>query len=375
MAPKTQNTSIETQTDHRFPCDTCGADMHFDPENHTLLCPHCGATSDVDLSASKPLREHSFDANVDPNLWIEDRDDLQQERVTHCTSCSAQIDFSDSAHATQCPYCASPIVTDTGSKRSHKPDGVLPFHLKEPQARQALAQWLGARWLAPNGMAEFARKGRSMSGTYMPYWTYDAQTKSEYNGERGDYYYVTKHVTINGESRTRRERKTRWRRASGRVARFFDDVLVAASTALPQNHLEGLEPWDLPATRPYSPDYLAGFNAESYTVSREEGFLVAQSKMEGIIERDVRFDIGGDRQRIHNLNTQVSNVTFKHILLPVWSAAYKYRGQTYRVLINGQTGRVTGTRPYSRIKVFFAVIGALLALAVVAYGVYRAENG
>lgn len=371
----TKSSPVLPSSEHRFPCGTCGADMHFDPENHDLLCPHCGATSDLDFSTSTALREHSFNADIDPNLWIEDTEDQQQTRVTHCTSCSAQIDFSDTAHATQCPYCASPIVTDTGQKRSHKPDGVLPFHLKETQARQALVDWLGSRWFAPNSMAEFARKGRSMSGTYMPYWTYDAQTKSDYSGERGDDYYVTKNVTINGKQSTRRERKTRWRRASGRVARFFDDVLVAASTALPQKHLQGLEPWDLPATRPYSPDYLAGFNAESYTVSRAEGFLVAQSKMERIIERDVRFDIGGDRQRIHSLNTQVSNVTFKHILLPVWSAAYKYRGKTYRVLINGQTGQVTGERPYSRVKVIFAGLVALLISAVVAYVWYQAEYG
>lgn len=367
--------ALKTDETHLFPCSTCGADMHFDPENHHLLCPHCGATSDVDLSGSKPVREQSFEAPVDPNLWLEDRDDAHQERVSHCSSCNAQIEFSDSAHAAQCPYCASPIVTDTGLKRSHKPDGVLPFHLKETQARQALIDWLGTRWLAPNGMAEFARKGRTMSGTYMPYWTYDAQTNSQYTGQRGDDYYVTKTVTINGERRTRQQRKTRWRSATGRVARFFDDVLVTASTALPQKHLEGLEPWDLPATRPYSPDYLAGFNAESYTVSREEGFLVAQSKMERVIERDVRFDIGGDRQRIHSLKTQVSDVSFKHILLPVWSAAYKYRGETYRVVINGQTGRVTGTRPYSRTKVTFAVLGAMMVIALVAYVIYMSKNG
>jgi hypothetical protein len=251
----------------------------------------------------------------------------------------------------------------------------LPFSVKETEARNALGNWLGSRWFAPNGMADFARKGRPMAGTYMPYWTYDAQTASDYKGERGDDYYVTKRVRINGEMRTQKQRKTKWRRASGRVSRFFDDVLVAASTALPKNHLEGLEPWDLPHTRPYSPDYLAGFNAESYTVSREDGFQAAQVKMENVIERDVRFDIGGDRQRIHDLKTQVSNVTFKHILLPVWSAAYKYRGETYRVLINGQTGRVTGQRPYSRAKLVFAGFLAMLVLAVVLYFMYQAETG
>ncbi|RPE72085.1 hypothetical protein EDD53_1228 [Pacificibacter maritimus] len=358
--------------EHEFPCATCGADMHFDPEGHQLLCSHCGAVQDLDTSQFKPLRERPFTTS-DPDLWAQDDRDIEIKQVAHCSSCSAQIDFSDTAHAKQCPYCASPIVTDTGAKRSHKPDGVLPFAVKETQARDALGDWLGSRWFAPNGMADFARKGRSMAGIYMPYWTYDAQTASQYSGRRGDHYYVTKRVVVNGETRTRRVRKTKWRRVSGHVSRFFDDVLVPASTALPQKHLSGLEPWDLPAIRPYSPDYLAGFNAESYTVNRQDGFDVAQDKMQKVIERDVCFDIGGDRQQIEDLKTQVSQVTFKHVLLPVWSAAYKYRGETFRVLINGQTGRVTGQRPYSRAKVFFAALAALILLGIVALFLYQSE--
>jgi hypothetical protein len=87
--------------------------------------------------------------------------------------------------------------------------------------------------------------------------------------------------------------------------------------------------------------------------------------MDAIIARDVRFDIGGDHQQIHEIDTDVSDVTFKHILLPVWLAAYKYRGETYRFVVNGRTGRVQGERPWSAWKIAFAVlIGALVAGAI-----------
>ncbi len=36
------------------------------------------------------------------------------------------------------------------------------------------------------------------------------------------------------------------------------------------------------------------------------------------------------------------DVTFKHVLLPVWLAAYKYRGKTYRFVVNGRTGTRAG---------------------------------
>ena len=89
--------------------------------------------------------------------------------------------------------------------------------------------------------------------------------------------------------------------------------------------------------------------------------------MDRVIERDVRFDIGGDRQRIHTVDTQVKDVTFKHILLPVWMAAYIYRGKTYRFVVNGRTGRVQGERPYSAMKITLAVIAGLIVAAGVGY--------
>ena len=89
--------------------------------------------------------------------------------------------------------------------------------------------------------------------------------------------------------------------------------------------------------------------------------------MDRVIERDIKFDIGGDRQRISSVDTDVSAVTFKHVLLPVWLAAYKYRGKSYRFVVNGQTGRVQGERPYSFWKIAGAVALVAVALAIVAY--------
>jgi len=107
-------------------------------------------------------------------------------------------------------------------------------------------------------------------------------------------------------------------------------------------------------------------------VELEDGFAEARTHMDRVITRDVKFDIGGDRQRIHDIQTQMGDVTFKHVLLPVWLAAYKYRGETYRFVVNGRTGRVQGERPYSTLKIAIAVIiGAIIAGAV---GYFIAQN-
>ena len=356
---------------HRFPCDQCGADYRFDPQKSQLTCDHCGHTAPVTNHGpwQGSINELDFKAAIDNLLPAQE---IEETRVSVCPNCAAHVTFDAVDHAKECPFCATPVVTDTGKHRHIKPKGVLPFQLNERAANAAMTRWLGKLWFAPNGLQEYARKGRKMDGIYVPYWTFDADTKSAYRGERGTVYYETRTVTRDGKQVQERVQKVRWRHKSGRVARFFDDVLVLASRSLPKRFTDALEPWDLAALEPYRPEFLAGFRAEGYTVELQDGFTEARAHMDRVILRDVKFDIGGDRQRVHDVQTQVSDVTFKHILLPVWMAAYKYRGKTYRFVVNGRTGRVQGERPWSAWKIAIAVvIGAIIAAAV---GYVLAQN-
>jgi predicted RNA-binding Zn-ribbon protein involved in translation (DUF1610 family) len=353
-------------SEHRFPCDSCGSDLRYDPAASRLICDHCGNEQMINdrRAAVRPIAELDLETGLSAAL---DAEEMQETRVTNCPNCAAQVEFDGTEHAAECPFCATPVVVDTGVSRQIKPRGVLPFALDENTARDAMTTWLGKLWFAPGGLQDYARKGRRMQGIYVPYWTYDADTKSAYRGERGTVYFETRTVTRDGKRVQEQVAKVRWQPASGRVKRFFDDVLVLASTSLPKRYTDALEPWDLAALEPYAPEYLAGFRAEAYSVSLPDGFVQARAQMDRVIERDVRFDIGGDRQRIHGIETQLGNLTFKHILLPVWLAAYKYRGKTYRFVVNGRTGRVQGERPYSAIKITIAVIIGLIAAALIGY--------
>ena len=358
--------------EHRFPCDTCGSDMRFDPAQSLLVCDHCGNVEPIDGTGRRAhaIAEQDFRDGLSAAL---PEAEMEETRVTTCPNCAAEVEFAPGKHATECPFCATPIVVDTGTNRHIKPRAVLPFAQPEESARNAMKDWLGSLWFAPNGLQEYARKGRRMQGIYVPFWTYDANTASSYRGERGTVYYVTQTVMRDGKRVQQQVPKVRWSSASGRVARFFDDVLVLASRSLPKQHTDALHPWDLSALEPYAPEYLAGFRAEAYGVSLEEGFTEARAHMDRVIERDVKFDIGGDRQRVHDIQTQISDVTFKHILLPVWLAAYKYRGKTYRFVVNGHSGKVQGERPYSAIKITIAVVLGLIAAAIVGYFVAQQQ--
>ncbi len=370
MAETPEDVEVAPKEEHLFPCPQCGADLRFDPTTGGMSCDFCGYQSPVDETPRKVevIRELDFRAALDARLPETETIEI---RSFSCPNCGAQISMDEATHASECPFCATPIVLDTGKRRQIKPRGVVPFALEERAARKAMSDWLGRLWFAPNGLQEYARKGRKMQGIYVPFWTYDADTKSSYRGQRGTAYYVTRTVTRNGKRQTIRERRIRWRSVSGQVARFFDDVLVLASRSLPKKYTDALEPWQLGDLEPFRPEFLAGFMAEGYTVELADGYTEARAIMDQIILRDVRFDIGGDEQRVQSVDTTIRDVTFKHILLPVWLAAYKYRGKTYRFVVNGQNGKVQGERPYSGWKITFAVLAGLIIAGLIGYFVAR----
>jgi DNA-directed RNA polymerase subunit RPC12/RpoP len=360
------------QDEYRWPCAQCGAQLRYAPGETHLTCEHCGHVQEIAPYAPRKRAQALQELDLARGL----RDDLPgadmvEVRTTSCPSCGAKVEITGVTHATECPFCATPVVLDTGTERHIKPQALVPFVLTEAEARQAMIRWMGSLWFAPGTLLEYARKGRALSGVYVPFWTFDTDTDSRYSGERGEYYYETRTVSVrvNGrtEQRQERVRHTRWYPASGRVSRDFDDVLVMASRSLPPRLGNELTPWDLWALTAYNPEFLAGFQAEGYTVALADGWSEAQSRMSATIQQDVRRDIGGDEQRIHDVDTDWSEETFKHILLPVWMAAYKYNGKSYRFLVNGQTGEVQGERPWSVWKIAFAV---LLVAALVLGAVY-----
>ncbi len=359
--------------DSHWSCDSCGARLRFAPGQTQLVCNHCGHVQSI--ASEGPWSQSRALAELDLKQGL--RNDLpgtmmEEVRATTCPGCGALVEFDGAAHAAECPFCATPVVAESGSHRQIKPQALIPFVLSEAEARSAMTGWLGRLWFAPSGLVDYARKGRAMTGMYVPFWTFDAETRSRYRGQRGNHYYETQSITlqVNGRAEVRQHqvRHTRWSPASGQVARRFEDVLVVASSSLPQLLGNELKPWDLNALVAYKPDFLAGFRAEGYTVTLADGYIVARARMAGVIQTDVRQDIGGDEQRIDAVETTHSKETFKHILLPIWIAAYKFNGKSYRLLVNGQTGKVQGERPWSVWKMLLAclvvaaIIGALVWL-------------
>ncbi len=240
-----------------------------------------------------------------------------------------------------------------------KPRSLLPFKVEEQRAQEHFQAWIKGRWFAPSALKRRALNPRGLKGIYVPYWTFDSNTTSFFSGERGiDHQVRETYTEREGEEtleKTRTVTKTRWEPAGGVVWKSFDDVLVLASTSLPKRYTDALEPWDLENLIPYDASFLSGFITERYQVSLEEGFEQAKDAMGRRIDEAARHDIGGDHQRVRHVRTRHSNVTFKHVLLPIWGNAYRHGGKTYLFVINGRTGEVQGERPYSMAKIAMTV--------------------
>ena len=359
----------------RFPCENCGSPLAFSPGEDSLKCGSCGHVNPIPTS-DIAIEEQDYRATIET---LQRTAEVEETAAVKCDSCAAEFSMPEGVHAQDCPFCGTPIVADTGPSRHIKPHAVAPFAVDDRQARERFRSWLGGLWFAPGALTAYARQDERLQGVYVPYWTFDCQTDSRYQGQRGTAHRVRRPVTVMRAGKRTRVMRTevrmRWRPVSGRVSRFFDDVLVLASYSLPPRMTERIMPWRLEALVPYQEAYLAGFISETYGADLDIGFADACGLMNRTIRADVARDIGGDAQRISRIRTKRSDISFKHILLPVWMATYRYGGKPYRFIINGQTGKVVGERPYSVWKIAAAVLAGLVLLAVTAAIVIVSEAG
>jgi len=353
----TENKNIS----HDLNCKDCGALLHFAPGAQKLACQYCGAQNEIKKKKSSfKIEEIDFEKFIANQIVTEEK---QTIATVNCKNCGATTTLKPNITSDDCVFCASPLVIVNGTTSTIiKPKYILPFKVEKTIANNAFDKWLKSLWFAPNDLVKRSSISEKINGVYMPYWTYDAKSYCTYEGERGDNYQSR---DSKGNSTT----KTRWTDVSGSVSNVFDDVCVLASHSLPQENTRRLEPWDNKNLEAFNEAYLSGFQTECYQIDVKEGLPMAKQIMESEIRDTICDDIGGDKQRINEMNPVYRNITFKHTLFPIWISAYKYNDIAYRFTVNGRTGKVDGQRPISKIKVAVFLIsvigiGGILAMLI-----------
>jgi DNA-directed RNA polymerase subunit RPC12/RpoP len=348
----------------KFPCPRCGAAVVWHPGEAKLSCAYCGTSSDVadvadvaaalaDATSSEhPANGVVAERSLEEELARPHRVGWGTERKAYrCARCGAVETMDPGLSASKCAFCGTAAVSEAPADETlARPEGVLPFRIERRDAIGRFRGWLSRLWFRPNDLRRIANL-ESIQGVYIPFWTFDAATVSHWTAEAGYH---------KGSGKNRR---TVWRPASGVVHHDFDDLPVPASKGIEPNLARLLEPFPTAELKPYEPSYLAGFLAEQYGVDLKTAWATGKARMDATLVEACRRDVPGDTCRNLQVRSSYSNLGVKSGLLPIWIAAYTYRGRSFRYVVNGATGAAAGTAPWSWVKLTLAGMG-ILAIVV-----------
>ena len=366
---------LPSATVGKHPCPECGGELQWNAARQSLVCPYCGtavpwieskaaqagaAVVEQDLQAALGNPAAGRGWGGDPSLGA--------KREVQCQNCQAISVFVDGKVASRCDFCGSPaIVAHQALNDPITPQSLLPFKVGDAQMRGSLRQWYGSRWFVPNKLKSAALTD-TLSGVYLPYWTFDAQASATWRADAGHYYFETENFRDgNGSMQSRQVQRVRWEPASGSLAHFFDDNLVPGTLGVHPKLLRQIEPFPtLTDLEPYSPGFVRGWTVERYQIDLGKAEKLNQQAMQAQMQVLCGRQVPGDTFRNLQVDAHYQGRTFKHILVPVWLVSYTYGARSFQVVGNGHTGAIAGEQPYSWIKIAFAVLAVLLLILLAA---------
>ncbi len=338
-------------------CPNCGATVVYDPETLAMTCPFCGYSRQLPKPEDEGQDVEELDFSSAKNR--ESLDWGKEKKSLVCKNCGAET-IMDSADTAQCcPYCGSTQVMPVDNDEDVvAPGGVVPFEISKEKAAQLFKSWMKGKLFAPKE-AKQSCEAKNFSGVYLPYWTYDSQTTSPYSVKLGF-----------NKKDSQGNVTTTYRTYRGIYERFIDDETVYASKKTTNRFIKQASVFDFSKLRKYSPEFIAGYLAERYTVGLDEGWDIAKGQIKSKLESE----IGSMEKRRRNadsiskvtFSTAYSKVTYKYVLAPIWIANFKFKEKVYNIVVNGQTGQIRGEAPVSPIKVAIAIAIAI-AVCILLY--------
>ena len=354
-----KQTTTREETDKK--CPSCGGTMDFDPSTGGLLCPYCGHTQEI------PPESEEDDRCLEADFYAaEQRESCDwgaEKKTVTCKACGAQSIYDDLQISDVCPYCGSNQVMEEHTVDTLAPGGVCPFKLDAAAAGLRFTAWIKKKLFCPR-KAKKSAAPEAFKGVYLPYWTFDSQTETDYTARYGiDHTYTDR----DGNTHT----TTDWYSTSGHYSYFIDDQEVCATTRYDEKTLRSIEPYDTENNKKYKPEYIAGFIAERYSIGLndawEKGKNYISERLESGISDTVRRAHNADHVTNVKMDTEYSDIKYKYLLLPVWLSSFIYKEKIFHFMVNGETGKVGGKSPVSPIRVAIAVLIGIAVIAGIAY--------
>ena len=370
-----------------YQCPACTGPLHFAGGSGKLECEYCGASYDVaeiealyaekeeKAAAARQAAEEAHAGGSGPSgdggAWDTSgfSDDWGAEgdsmRTYICPSCGAELICDENTAATSCPYCGNPTVVPGQFSGELRPDFIIPFRLSKEDALHALKAHYKGKFFLPKSFTG-ENHIQKIQGIYVPFWMFDGEAQGE-----AHYEATRSHTYRSGDYEITETAHYHVYRA-GFVT--FEKVPVDASSKLPDDHMDSIEPYDYQELKPFSTAYLPGFLADKFDVTVEQCVQRADQRCEGTLSATLRDTVTGYHTctLIHN-SVSLKRGKVHYALMPVWMLNTKWKGKDFLFAMNGQTGKLVGDLPvswgrfwglFAAIAVPLSVLGSALAVFV-----------
>lgn len=362
------------------PCEACGSPV----EPLDRFCQACGAPNPGFRAAaqaqigpgavdSPSVHDSIVEAELVPDPSQRRPAEMPQQRHIQCQTCGAEVAIDPDQRSYVCAFCDSTMVVDLPASNRQPPEFVIGFAFTPEEAQEKFRQWLhDGNWFRPSDLVLQART-EQFKGVYLPFWSFSMLAESVWRSNIGMHWYRTEtYRTTDAKgrtvTRTRQVQETEWFPLAGRHHHYYSGYLVSASKGLSQREADLIMPYHLPAARRYEPYFLAGWISEEYSIDRDQALITCQEEFRRREKRNVAAFQPGDTHSLQHVETTFSNINSDLWFIPVYLLHYRYQGKRYKVLINGQTGKLYGDKPLSTTKIMLAV-GAVIGVIVLVVGV------
>lgn len=310
-------------------CPRCGAPkLTHDPDRPGVLrCGSCGHTlANRKDGAAHNMARAMLKKRAQPVVWV------VGQRVLHCNGCGAERTLPARQLSESCPFCGSRnVVTQDALGSLTQPDVVVPFHFDEARARELIYESLDGRMERLKAWFSDRRADRvHVEGVYLPYWVFDAAVD------------VTRSYRVRDDSQYAANPLSAGSHGQIITERFPDAALnvpIPAVSQPPAWMLSRLGKFEMGSALAYSPEIIAQYSAEIYTLDFDAASLEAYAVV-GQAMRE-KHTVNTSTEMTVSVSTIMRPIAFRLALLPVWAASIHERdGDIRPALINGQTGKV-----------------------------------
>lgn len=356
-----------------YQCPACTGPLHYDGASGKLECEYCGSTYDVAemekryagkeaaAEAQAAAAEEAVGPEEDQGEYTANGEDWDPEgmKAYSCPSCGAELVCEETTAATSCPYCGNPSIVPGQFTQMSKPDYVLPFKLDKKAAENALRNYYKGKKLLPKAFTA-ENHIQEIKGVYVPFWLYDGEADADVS-----YAATRVFTTTRGNERITTTEHYQVRRA-GTVR--FEKIPVDASSKMPDEHMDSIEPFDYNDLKPFSTAYLPGYLADKYDEDAEKCAQRADQRAKTTALNEMNRSVGGYATCIPvRENVRLRRGAVKYALMPVWMLSTQWKGQNFLFAMNGQTGKLIGDLPISRGRLLGWFAGVSLPLMAVLY--------